>query len=342
MLSSLNSTSQKILKLLCIAPQTQVQLAEKLNLSRSRVNQCIRLIRERGLICATCSNNQPLKLKAQKFYVLVIRLTLWESALYLYDCADIKNSVAIQQVERRQASAEQISAIECAISKLLQRQQLDIASVGALLMSTQGAVEQERGIILRSKLFPMTDFAAGEGLKKATGLPARIINVSYAEMLGLLRYTRERNLLAIMAGSGCVGVSIVIDGEIILGAGGLSPECVHLPYNGNLEGSLGEYTEHSVDALMFIIRSLAPLYNLKKIYLSGLTFEEHPELFKDVRSWLLGHDIAELRDVDIDFFPESGSVFRMNEVYLAAELAISHYTFSLPPADLGAFIRRAK
>jgi len=32
----------------------------------------------------------------------------------------------------------------------------------------------------------------------------------------------------------------------------------------------------------------------------------------------------------------------MNEVYLAAELAISHYTFSLPPADLGAFIRRAK
>ncbi|MGX9522534.1 ROK family protein [Vibrio mediterranei] len=321
----INSTHQQLLMALSDRPMSQSALADTLGVSRSRINQCYKTLERLGLVETLASNKKignMVVIKSDLIFVAIINLTCWDTSINIYDIANLHQPAMTLSYQFDDTLNSLLDRTFERIQAAFQSTGLTFTVLKAIHIITQGTMSQELGVVYRSNAFNMTNVDLKSAFEQRFGAPVTVSNISYCEMLALVKHAQTPSFVLIAAGRGCVGMGVAINGQVLLGDSGHFLECRQLPYDGDLEHDLGYAGKNNLQALIFLLRSLVPMFNTKKVYLTGETFEHHFELYSLARMEIEQKYAYVLPDIELDAFPDAELRIKEKAAEQAANVAI--------------------
>lgn len=343
----LKQSHYNILKELTKKELTQTEMSEILKLSKARISQCLNLLKGLDLVShceteTTAVRKIKYKLKEKQIFSIVVYMTVWEKSIAIYDCTDTSAALLSKAFAVKNSEQELIDELQQCVYELAKQTNISLDQIQSILINTQGRIEQHTGFVDSCNVFDMKRVDLGAKVTERLAIPCKVINCAYAELSVLAQYERIDNAVVIMAGLGCVGCGIVMHGDVLLGANGFYPECSHMPYVYGIEPSLGNVTEHSLDALIFILKNLIPLYNTKNLYLIGEVFAENPELIINIREWMMVSDSHLFSSLNVFMRSVPKAMVRKQIAQIAADFSIEKFVISLPPVSLEQLLKVKK
>lgn len=124
--------------------------------------------------------------------------------------------------------------------ELMREQKLGTADVACVGVGCPGTVDDATGMVLYSNNLDWADFAMGEYLHKALGMPVRLANDANAAALGeaLAGCAKgAQSAVIITLGTG-VGGGVVLDGKLLTGYTGAAAEPGHMAIDGGADAPL--------------------------------------------------------------------------------------------------------
>ncbi len=304
---------QKILRILHREPCSQAELCEKLKLSKSHIHKLVNNLIEPGLIEKVeeiqTENNlgrprQTLKISQNLQYctVLVVHTDIeFRASIFVYGHEKPLGSVDLPFVDYAQDFAR---TLDIAIDTLTQNYFLNRSLILSIVIATHATVEQgEHGIMYRNNMLMDKNIGFADLVEKVTKIRTFVYNYAYGNLLSL-KHSPEVDTscaLVIHNGHGSVALGIFLNNEITLGKNNSFPECSHLPFSFGFEQSLGEYTEHTEEALYFAISVLAPIYNMSDVIISGDCLLQHQDTIANVAARLHRCEDPRLHNINLRY-----------------------------------------
>lgn len=332
-----DQTLERLLRLLLRHKLTQSEITAQLQLSRSHVSALCKGLLEQGYLRReplpeggeSGRGRSVLAVSDHGLLCAVVVHTLWEFSLSLYAfgstqpltvhlCRRCRRAEAMAQ-ELRQALGQ-----ACAAAKVAP------AQVRLLTVATQASVEQGfAGLLLRDNVLEDVNVPLASIISCACALPVFVCNFAYAHLLCLLHspFIKIDCALVLLCGEGSVALGIFVDGTMVFGPKKTFLECSQLPYRHGFEKSLGSPGLYTADALAFAVKSLAPVFKLRRVIVSGSCFDDHPEFIRRAQQILRRSRSSLIRQICIEYWPGAVDNYR-------AELALTAFEELIPMLNL--------
>lgn len=293
-------------------PKSQVQLCSDLHLSKARVNYYVKNLLDLGLIepidCALPEQDaassgrarrrarqdmlqelglksghlgqKPLGLKRDFAYAVRILNSqdFMECELFAWDkCAQCRARLELPSVHNLSTCLMQVKK---SVQALCAQAQVPPEQVRLILFATRGTLEQGyHGMLYRDNSLVGTNIPLADKLTAVTGIATYVCNYAFGHLLALLHdpFSKIDNALVLLCGDGSVALGVFVNGQILFGPNQSFLECAHLPYernSQNFEQALGQYGPNTEDALEYAIATLAPMFAMRHIIVSGPTFQD--------------------------------------------------------------------
>lgn len=309
----------QILKILHRKPCSQVELCEQLGFSKSHMHKLVSNLVTPGIIKRSDSQEyeqeqgrprQKLTITHNLQYcsVLVIH-TSWKFRAYLL-AYGLTEEIAYKDLPQTDSASVFIKELTDCIDEFTKLYLSDKKSILSIVIATQATIEQgENGIMYRNNLLKDENITFAKKLREAIGIRCFVYNYAYGHMLSLLhaKDLNTDNAMVLSCGEGSVALGIFLNNQLLLGRNNSFPECSHLPFKYGFEKSLGEFGEHTKEALLFAINAIAPIYNINHVILAGSCFDNHLNIIyqaslelKEQKDPLLQKILLEYRGQEIE------------------------------------------
>lgn len=214
------------------SPISRAEIAQETALQRSTISLIVDELKAQGLIeeieGESTGGRPPILLQLRAADAVAIGVDL-STACTIVATGDLAGRVLEQETFVTEPSAQGTLEKIIACARKLMKQHKKIEGIG---ISLPGLVDAETGNALFIPYFKWRNWAIGEEVEAATGLPVRVDNDANALALAELWFGRPeirqvRDFVLVLVEEG-LGTGIVFDGQVYHGVGGAAGEFGHM------------------------------------------------------------------------------------------------------------------
>lgn len=224
-------------------PISRADLARHMNLGRGTVTELVNALLEEGVIyegatAAAARGRRPtlLHIRTRDRFVVAVDVRFTRTWLMLSDFAG--HQLALESFETPLSAPEAlVEALRVRVARVLESHGARDTCEGIGLV-VPGMADRRTGRVLSAPQIGWGEYALGEALSTATGLPVAIENAPMACALAHLWLSARGgggdldNFLYVTVADG-VGVGVVANGQLVRGHGSTAGEFGHMPIDLN-------------------------------------------------------------------------------------------------------------